>query len=316
MRFRNPPHIVSCIVALVGATLFASASAARADGFPEPASKRSYRPYPPVEITSLIFESPRPLRVWTARIDTSTPEVEILNTCRGNVAGALETECATTLEFAQSNGAQVAINASPFSPFRQNTGEGMDIVGLAACDGQVFSQPDDRFGALVVTRDNRVDIWSPPIAEDRLAQVRSAVGGFRILVEKGRSVAEKAAAASGEKFAGVNPRTAVGVSADRNTLWFIIVDGRNPGRSEGMTLIELADFGLALGCDALLNLDGGGSTTLVVQDPASREHRVVNEPVGRGPVGTLRLVGNNLGVRIRTPSADNTHTPAQGQKAP
>lgn len=277
-----------------------------------PVSKRSYRPYPPVEVSSFIFEDPRPIRAWTARIDLTSPDVELVTTCRGNVGGTLETESMTTLDFAQTQNVQIAVNASPFSPFREKAGEGMDVVGLAACDGEVFSQADDRFGALVVARDGRVDIWSPPIEADRLSHVRDAVGGFRVLVEHGHSLAAKAAAASGEKFAGVNPRTAVGLTADRNTLWLIVVDGRNAGRSEGMTLTEVADFGISLECDVLLNLDGGGSTTFVVQDRASHEHRVVNQPVGRGVVGTLRLVGNNLGVRVRpkdAPSAEEASSP-------
>ena len=73
-----------------------------------------------------------------------------------------------------------------------------------------------------------------------------------------------------------------------------------------MTLAELADFGIFLGCDVLLNLDGGGSSTLVVEDPASHEWRVVNQPVGLGPLDTLRQVGNNFGVRIKSELAQES----------
>lgn len=270
------------------------------------ASQRSYRPYPPTELTSYVFEQPRPIRAWTVRVDLTSPDIEFVATCGdGNLEGNLETRSATTLEFAEAEHTQIAINASPFSPLRETSGEGMDVVGLGACDGNVYSTPDERYGALVVTRDGRVEIWAPPFSADQLARVDDAAGGFHVLVKDGVSIAPKAAAATSPKFADVNPRTAVGLSADGKTLWLIVVDGRNAGRSEGMTLEELADFGITLKCDVLLNLDGGGSSTLVVQDPASHAQRVVNQPVGRGPLDTLRLVGNNFGIRVRPQAAQS-----------
>lgn len=301
---RQPNRFVAPLVAALVAVASATTGVLAGDAF-TPDTRRSYRPYPPIEITSYVFEQPRPVRAWTARIDLTSPDVELIATCRGQVDAPLETACRTTLEFAAEERVQIAINASPFAPFRQKSGEGMDIVGLGACDGDVYSQPDERFGALVVTRAGGVEIWPAPIDPAKLAEVDDAVGGFRVLVENGKSIADQVAARVPASFAGVNPRTAVGLSPDRQTLWLIIVDGRTPGRSEGFTLVELADFGVSLGCATLLNLDGGGSTTLVVQDPATQAHRVVNNPLGRD---TQRLVGNHLGIRVRsaapaTPSA-------------
>jgi len=59
-----------------------------------------------------------------------------------------------------------------------------------------------------------------------------------------------------------NPRTAVGVSSD-NHLIFVIVEGRSV-YSAGMSLDELAVFMKSLGITEAINLDGGGSTELVV----------------------------------------------------
>ncbi len=60
-----------------------------------------------------------------------------------------------------------------------------------------------------------------------------------------------------------HPRTAVGFKKD--SLFFIVVDGRQPGYSQGMRLTELANFLKGLGCDEAMNLDGGGSSTLYVR---------------------------------------------------
>jgi hypothetical protein len=61
-----------------------------------------------------------------------------------------------------------------------------------------------------------------------------------------------------------HPRTAVGITADKNWM-FVIVDGRNPEISVGMTLPELAHFMKERGCVAALNLGGGGDSTLVIE---------------------------------------------------
>lgn len=69
-----------------------------------------------------------------------------------------------------------------------------------------------------------------------------------------------------------NPRTAIGIRADGHWL-FVVVDGRSD-RSVGMTLPELADYMVSLGCIDALNLGGGGCSTMYVGD------RVVNVPSG------------------------------------
>lgn len=77
-----------------------------------------------------------------------------------------------------------------------------------------------------------------------------------------------------------NPRTAAGVLPD-GRLVFAVVDGRQPGRSVGLSITETAALMHALGAEEALNLDGGGSSTVVTEDG------VVNtpsDPVER-PVG-------------------------------
>jgi hypothetical protein len=168
----------------------------------------------------------------------------------------------------------------------------MDIVGLAAVRGEQFSQPDERFGAVYINRDGRVALKGPPLPTDSLWHV---IPGFRLLVDDGRIVVSQETANS--KFGGVNPRTAVGVDKEGRTLWVVVVDGRQKNVSEGITLVELASLFQSLGVWDALNLDGGGSTTLVLENSGHAYH-VVNTPVGRGPPNTLRLVANNLGLYL------------------
>jgi hypothetical protein len=102
----------------------------------------------------------------------------------------------------------------------------------------------------------------------RLAPVvpRDAVGGHPLLLHEGAPVAG-ADRAGDAAFIGRNPRTAVGLSRDRRHLLLVTVDGRRPGWSVGMSLAELTALLQGLGAWEALNLDGGGSTTLVVRAP-------------------------------------------------
>ncbi len=74
--------------------------------------------------------------------------------------------------------------------------------------------------------------------------------------------------------AGRQPRTLAGVRPD-GTLLLVTVDGRLPGWSVGMTLPEAARLMRSLGARDALNLDGGGSSTMVVRG------EVVNRPADR-----------------------------------
>ncbi len=68
---------------------------------------------------------------------------------------------------------------------------------------------------------------------------------------------------TGSTNADRHPRTFAGISADSSTLYLATVDGRQMG-SIGMTYRELSDFMISLGAYYAVNLDGGGSTTMVV----------------------------------------------------
>jgi exopolysaccharide biosynthesis protein len=74
---------------------------------------------------------------------------------------------------------------------------------------------------------------------------------------------------------GDQPRTAVGVIG-ANRLVFVVVDGRSPGYSAGVTLPELAGILQGLGAKTAYNLDGGGSSTMYF------DGAVANNPLGKG----------------------------------
>ena len=105
------------------------------------------------------------------------------------------------------------------------------------------------------------------------------VGGFPLLILDGESVLHRVPRIWPPFATGRHPRTAVAIDGD-GTVLLLVVDGRQEGYSVGMTLEELTDLLLELGAVDALNLDGGGSTTLVttegiVNRPSDAEERPV-----------------------------------------
>jgi phosphodiester glycosidase len=189
-------------------------------------------------------------------------------------------ETVTSMVARSSGGVVAAVNADLFTP--EGTTVGSEIV-----DGLVTaarSRPAIGWrwneapwiGSPLVT-DDFVDVgWVVPRAGgDGLTE---AVGGFPELISEGERLTELGASAATR-----HPRTAVGYSTETGRLWLVVVDGRQPPHSSGMTLIELSALFEALGADEALNLDGGGSSVMVLGDHAvsspsdeSGERAVVN----------------------------------------
>ncbi len=115
--------------------------------------------------------------------------------------------------------------------------------------------------------------------------VEMAVGGYPRLLEHGRAVLHEESDLRPEFALARHPRTAVGWSDGGLRAWWVVVDGRQAPYSDGMTLPELATLLARIGAAEAINLDGGGSSTMVVGG------RVRNRPSDREGE---RAVGNAL----------------------
>ncbi|MCB0832394.1 MAG: phosphodiester glycosidase family protein [Bacteroidetes bacterium] len=112
-------------------------------------------------------------------------------------------------------------------------------------------------------------------------RVKEAVGGFPVLVRAGANDI-RPEFNKGEFYAEATARTAVGLSD--SALYLVCVDKTPPATSAGMSLFDLAEFMISLGCTEALNLDGGGSSTMWLN------HKIVNKP----SEGEERKIANAL----------------------
>jgi len=127
--------------------------------------------------------------------------------------------------------------------------------------------------------------FTPP-----LTGIQAGVTGYPLLIEEGQPTGEEPAFLKGR-----HPRTAVGLDRSGKILTMVVVDGRSPF-SRGMTLAELTDFLLERDVWTALNLDGGGSSTLVARRPGEAEASLINRPPGG-----VRPVPNSLALFLPAP---------------
>lgn len=121
-------------------------------------------------------------------------------------------------------------------------------------------------------------------------ELETAVGGHVVLV------------AGGEPLSGLpSPggsrasRTAVGINSEAKTVFFVTVDGTSS--LAGVTMDELALFMSQMGADQALNLDGGGSTTMVARKLGEFKPELVSQPYYKAE----RSLPNAIGIFNRAP---------------
>jgi len=265
---------------------------------------------PGVRYTHLALTEPRVMNMFAMRIDARNPRIRFHTTERFPewVGNLNETRRTTTRDFmreARTAGMNMvaAINADAFEPWpapyaRRSPS---DLRGLAVSEGELVSPPLEDGATFVVYNDGRVAI-SHTIRS--VEGIKVAVSGFAIVLEDG------VASGADQRLA---PRTGIGVSADGQYVYWLVIDGRRHA-SQGATTEEVGRWLLHFGANDGVNLDGGGSASMVRHDPTAEGDGVVllNNPVGDGTDWlksdpsvekekyrpTERANGNNLGVYL------------------
>lgn len=236
------------------------------------------------------LNSPRPLMLHVVEVDLSAPGIDFLVTPGDETNELAEMTARTTGAFVEEFGLQVAINGSFFNPFHASTpwdyypksGDPVNARGLAISNGETYSTDFARFPTLCIFAGQATILRG-----GCPAGTMQAISGNQYLVRDGRSLTS-----SRDVF--YQPRTALAVDATGQTLWLVVVDGRQRFYSEGVALTELAAILADLGAETAINLDGGGSTTLVVTE-AGRA-RTLNSPIHTRIPMRQRPIANHFGL--------------------
>lgn len=231
---------------------------------------------------------PRPLQMRAVRVDLREPTIDFLVT-PSNGDAPLDANARVTTAFLSEFKCQVAINGSFFKPLATQPAEPQDIRGLSLSRGDAYSPPDI-FDVLLIAKNHRA--WIDPFPVEMGDAYNGLAGDTTLLIDGQYSLKPT----DTRPIVVVrHPRSTAGISRDGRYLILMTIDGRQPGYSEGVTKPEAAEWLKRLGAWNALNLDGGGSTTLVIEGPDG-EPVILNRPCGP-PVGTQRRVANHLGIR-------------------
>ena len=259
------------------------------------------QPYPEVRTEQRTQTEPAQ-QIFIARIDLTNPDVTV-RVSRGGADPDGDEEFQTTLQtpsvIAEREHFEVAVNGDFFIAKKTVdvegeksgyvTGKWAKAVGPALTDGLLWATTSETRPVFLVDDNNRARIAK---FQNLPTNARQVIAGSDLLLQDGQSIVAPESSFAKSR----HPRTAVGLADDGKTMILVVVDGRNANRAVGMSLAELTVLMRDLGCRDALNLDGGGSSELLIRDPNSGQLQVRNRPSD----GRERAVANVLGVTIRS----------------
>ena len=215
-------------------------------------------------------------RVHIVKVDLRCPDVQIISTPK-------EQRNITTSNFAYANKTTVAINGSFYD-------ENNYPLGLNVTDGRPWTKSQDKKAYSFLACTQRGACHIEPFNRTTVYQTQwpTVVSGWQSLVNGQYQCAPGSPRICHSNARNPHPRTAVGVSDNKHYLYMVVVEGRQEN-FKGYTLNQVARVFKQLGVNQAINLDGGGSSTLVLK----------NRRMNQLPSQQLffeRNVANHLGV--------------------
>lgn len=256
---------------------------------------RPTRTFPGVAYYSETRTNP-PMRLFVAEVDLTCPRVHLRVAPGGpdpDGPGKWQTVLMQPTKIAGRERFDLVVNGDFFSLLKVKNPKGTNYVvsplnwasvtGPAVTDGREWAVAPEKRPCLVVHKNQRVSIEK---LADASADDQEVIAGNIVLVEDGKVLPKPSKIR--------NPRTAVGLDKTASKLFILVVDGRKPGVSIGLSDAGMAGEMLRLGCWNAINLDGGGSSVMAVRDVASGEIKILNTPSD----GHERAVANVLGITV------------------
>jgi hypothetical protein len=244
-------------------------------------------PFQGVKYYRRVHFTPYPMVAHIVVVDLQAPGIGFLVTA-GDPAETLPLKARTTSQFARSTRVQIAINGDGFTPWHANGpfdyfphfGDRVAPAGYAMSDGVVYWEGPGP--TIYFSKDAEASFTLGDITP------YNAISGNNMIVVNGVAV-------DGLDNSSAAPRTAIGLDKSGKNLILFVADGRQPFYSQGATLFEMAQLMIFYGADNAMNMDGGGSSTLVMRNTLGIV-RVINSPIQTGIPGRERPVGNHLGI--------------------
>ncbi len=255
------------------------------------------------------LQLPGPLRAVLVKVDLKQPKVQVevalANPDDPDGDGPSVGQLDFPSHVARQHDYAITLNASFFATPIATTPDGRKLSYFAGNGGypvgwhysgdRLVSAPtkDSLRASLVVDRDGKLSLHRQLMRMP--ARTQFAVSGNAMVLEHGVITTTD----QGTR----HPRSSVGLSADAKTLYLLAIDGRAADYSIGASLWEVAKIMQEAGAHDAINLDGGGSTAMIIKDPTSGKYVVANRPSDRAGVDVSaaneRAVIDVIGVRLQ-----------------
>lgn len=222
-----------------------------------------------VEFQAYLRTEPRPLRIYRATIDLSIAKLEPVMGVAADPdgTGPAETALTSPKNLAKEKNMVLAINTNAWSMIPDpQTGKSLgyiagghaDIHGWVADGNRIVSPIQEGYCAFWMDTNLKPHLKNLTLKEAQtVATPKVAVAGFRSILSDDQILVEPSDV--------LHPRTSIGFDTDRKRLVLVVVDGRQKKVSEGVSEEELARLMQEFGCSYAMNLDGGGSSVMLVR---------------------------------------------------
>src|SRR5512143_3315125 len=204
-----------------------------------------------VTYSRMVRWSPRPLMIHVITVDMKAGGMRVLVTPADDRSGEYPLRARTTTQFLREFDMQLAMHGDGFSPwwsrsvadYYPHVGDPVQPRGNSASRGKVYWTSHAAVPTLYISSRNQFSFEAP-------AKPFNAISGETLLLMGGQIIPDLNDTAT-------QPRTAVGYSKNGRYFYLVVVDGRQPFYSEGLTVRELAGLMFSLGANYAMDLDGG-----------------------------------------------------------
>lgn len=234
-----------------------------------------------IELARLANEA-HPLIATIAKIDLKNPNLIIFNTERTRFKKKGFVLPETTMNFAKRNDTNLAINANFFT-FKCSFLDALyKPLGLYITDSTVLSNAHSDFAHLIFSANKE-----PLILKefDESLDVMYGIAGFNQVLKDGKIVITG-------KSKKIDSRMLIGINKSRTILFVLCIDGEYKKISEGATLIKATMIMKEIGVYDAIELDGGGSSTLIAKIDG-KQHQLIPSSKKQ-----FRKVATNLGFKL------------------
>lgn len=242
----------------------------------------------------LVLSDPRPIIIHIVEAQINLPHIKPFVTPPDDLSSDKPVKARTTSEFLETFDLQVAINGNTFNPwydfsllgYYPHSGDWVAPDGHTVSDKVIYGKEkgEDNSVGLYFQGSRILTGWGMDGSSNGISGIWSIIveGEIDPIISDDNSI---------------HPRTIVGTNQQGNILYMVVVDGRQWGYSHGIKLTEIATILIDLGVYNAINLDGGGSSTLVIEG-ADGQPLVLNSPIHQHIPGKERPVANHIGIKI------------------